>query len=226
MLIDIVAEMRASLETRSVQASHAEEKASQKTLAEGLAERVEMLEAIASPFHGKDLVTMASGAMALKAWTGKTSAAIVYDSKRDPFTADGLFAAIQGRANVAVVGFTTDGDVFGGFHSVAVVKQNQQFIDPSIFAFSFESHGRCATPQRFEVKEAKKTQGVVQYCKNFANGHVWFGVYGTGCFWLGNESSGSDCWNVSGAFDGAEDTTLSGKNGIHRCQRLVAFQLS
>ena len=40
----------------------------------------------------------------LKEWTGKAHGAVVYDSKVDPFTADGQFEKVRGKANIVVVG--------------------------------------------------------------------------------------------------------------------------
>ena len=57
---------------------------------------------------------MAERVNVLKAWTGKARATIVFDNTVDDFTHDGLFANVKGKPNVAVVGFTTDGDVFAG----------------------------------------------------------------------------------------------------------------
>ena len=94
----------------------------------------------------------------LKEWTGKTRATLVYDSKVDPFTAGELFVKVKNKPNIAIVGVTMEGDVFGMFHAVAVMKQDIGFIDPDVFAFSFESHGRCKTPQRFVLKNSKKTK--------------------------------------------------------------------
>ena len=188
-------------------------------------------EASRPPFSGKDLEVMAKGVEALKQWTGKTSATIVYDSRVDPFTDQGLFDKVQGKKNVAVVGFTTDGDVFGGFYSVAVTKQKSYFRDPNIFAFSFESHGRCDTPQRFVVNEWLKENVFVEFYKDFMFGFVFFGVnLSLGGFFLGNEMSESYCSNLSDAFEGLENTTLTGKNSnvydqLHHCTRIVAFQL-
>ena len=85
----------------------------------------------------------------LKEWTGKSRASVVYDSTIDPFTADWLFQKVKGKPNIAIVATTTEGDVFGGFSSVAVTEHNKLFFDPNTFIFSFESHGRCKTPQRF-----------------------------------------------------------------------------
>ena len=164
--------------------------------------------------------------------TGTGSASVVYDSKKHPFTADGLFQKVRGKRNIAVVGFTTDGDVFGGFYSVAVTVQDERFFDQTIFAFSFESRGRCATPQRFAVKERLKEEARVRFWKNYINGFVSFFVGGEGGnFWLGNESSRSCCCDLSRGFEGLEDTTLTGQNGTydkgpyHHCTRLVAIQL-
>ena len=173
---------------------------------------------------------MADCVNALKEWTGKARATVVYDSTVDEFTDDGLFTNVRGRENIAVIGFTTDGDVFGGFYTVAVTEQNRDFYDPTVFAFSFESHGRCMTPQRFAVKKGLKGYAVVGLYKYDRNGFVEFWVYGAGEFYLGNEKSESYCAFVSDAFEGLENTTLTGKNGTrdkgpyHHCTRLVAIQ--
>ena len=173
---------------------------------------------------------MADRVDALKRWTGKARATVVYDSTVDEFT-DILFDKVKGKRNIAIVGFTTDGDVFGGFFSVAVTEQYKEFDDSTIFAFSFESHGRCDTPQRFVVKEELKKEAFVYFFKNDSRGFVDFWVNG-GNFSLGNEGSDSYCCDMSRGFEGLEDTTLTGKNGdwfiepYHRCARLVAVRLS
>ena len=174
---------------------------------------------------------MAACVNALTEWTGKVRATIVYDSTVDEFTDNGLFVKVKGKRNIAVVGFTTDGDVFGAFYSVAVMKQERTFYDPNIFAFSFESRGRCATPQRFVVKEGLKKKANVSFWKNDSNGFVRFWVNGEGGFYLGNERSDSYCWNMSRGFEGLQNTTLTGKTyhypdgPYHHCTRLVAVQL-
>ena len=89
------------------------------------------------------------------------------------------------------------------------------------------------TPQRFAVKRKLKEKAFVKFSKNDSNGFVRFWVYGgVGGFWLGNERSESYCWNVSDAFVGIENTTLTGQNNTnclnppyHHCTRLVAIQL-
>ena len=175
---------------------------------------------------------MADCVNALKAWTGKANATIVYDSAVDEFTDDGLFAKVKGKRNVAIVGFTTDGDVFGGFYSVSVTEQEKYFKDPDIFAFSFKSHGRCSTPRRFAVRAKKglKKYTDVKFWKHNSSGFIYFGVGGSGGFWLGNERTHSYCCDMSRGFKGLKDTTLTGKDGnwhgpFHRCTRLVAVQL-
>ena len=174
------------------------------------------------------------GVGSLKAWTGKASATIVYDSTVDEFTHDGLFDKVKGKGDIALIGFTADGDVFGGFYSVAVTRQSREFYDPSIFAFSFESHGRCHTPQRFAVKQVLKDKAFVKFVKGSSYGFICFEVYGAGHFLLGNGSSRSNCNSVSTAFEGLSDTTLTGQNNpgmfdnrqYHHCTRLVAVQFS
>ena len=164
----------------------------------------------------------------LREWTGKSRANVLYDSTVDELTHDGLFNNVKGKPNITLVGFTADGDVFGGFYNVAATEQDRWFNDPTIFAFSFESHGRCDTPQRFLVKEETKICSGVKFYKNPSFGaFVWF--YGEhGWFSLGNERSGTHCVNTPQVFDGIEDTTLTGKNNFESISntRLVAVQRS
>ena len=167
---------------------------------------------------------------ALKEWTGKARATIIYDSMVDEFTLDGLLNKVKGKTNVAVIGFTTVGDVFGGFYGTARKMQGAPFHDPNVFIFSFESHGRCATPQRFAVKEELKSEAFVRFWKDDRFGFVSFWVDGAGGFFLGDERSESFCSGLSSAFEGLEDTTLTGKSFqkidlYHHCYRLVAVQL-
>ena len=174
---------------------------------------------------------MARRVESLKEWTGKAGVTIVYDSKIDPFTHDGLFSNLRGKENIAIIGFTTDGDVFGGFYSVAVTKQDKKYNDPDMFIFSFESHGRCETPQRFGVKERLKKFAHVKFWNTDSNGFTQFAVFDSGLFFLGNERSDSYCCGLSEVFEGIEDTTLTGQNNTdwrsppyHHCTRLVAIQ--
>ena len=192
--------------------------------------RLQTAMAVQASFDGKLQDTMARGVNALKEWTGKERATIVYDSAVDAYTDQELFDRVRGLPNVAVVGFTTDGDVFGGFASVPVTAQNTVFKDPSIFAFSFESRGRCATPQRFA---AKGDAVGVRVDKGNHNGwFVEFGVLGECGFSLGAVQSNTWAHDVSSAFDGIENLTLTGNNftakdpAYFHCTRLVALQLS
>ena len=172
---------------------------------------------------------MAENINALMEWTGKTTATVVFDSTVDEFTDNGLFNKVKGKKNIAVIAFTPGGDVFGGFYTVAVTKQEGYFFDRNIFIFSFESHGRCETPQRFAVKESVKDQGIVRFYDGHSYGFVWFGVNGVGGLTIGNERSKSHCFFPSFGFEGMQDTTLTGQDGPnneHSCTRLIAIQLS
>ena len=180
---------------------------------------------------------MADCINALKEWTGKARVTIIYDSTIDEFTFNGLFEKIKGKRNVAVVGFTTDGDVFGGFYNVAVTDQYwKDSYDPNIFAFSFESHGRCKTPQRFNTREEMKQKESVNVglTKSDIRGFIYIMVDYVVRFIFGNEKSRPYCCNMSRAFEGLEDTTLTGQNSphgdwsdglYHHYSRLVAVRL-
>ena len=164
---------------------------------------------------------------ALKEWTRKESANIIYDSTVDEFTDQGLFDKVKGKPNVALVGFTADGDVFGGFYNIPVTEQKKSFIDPNIFVFSFESNGRCETPQRFVVKDFVRSYKSVGFDKNDRYGRFVDVGGGTGGLILGNEKSDSSCYNLSMSFEGIEDDTLTGNAypGSFSCTRIVAVHL-
>ena len=163
----------------------------------------------------------------LKEWTGKGSATIIFDSTVDEFTDQGLFDKVKGKANIAIVAFTSDGDMFGAFYTVAVTEQDEAVKDQNMFIFSFESRGRCETPQRFVVKTVVRNKKLVKFFKNDSDG--WFVGFG-GCygfFDLGNEKSKTWCYNLSNGFEGIDDDTLTGKgnNENFTCTRVVAIRL-
>ena len=229
--IRLVVEQKAN-EVRKVQEERrkADEAARQKEEQER-EQRRKAEEAVITSFSGKDSEIMAKGVNALKEWTGKARAMVIYDSTVEPFTVDGLFNKVKEKQNIAVVGFTTEGDVFGGFYTIAAPWKNYIFEDPNIFAFSFESHGRCETPQRFVPNEEKKEHVHVYFATQDSHGFVRFDSFGGGALFLGNESSESYCKDLSRTFEGLEDTTLTGKSGAwgqgpyHHFTRLVAIQL-
>ena len=195
-------------------------------------ERDETLQMDRSTCPWGDLETREFCVSFLKEWTVSFTATIVFDSTVDEFTGDGLFNKVKGKENIAIIGTTTDGDVFGGFYSEAVTEQDQEFYDREIFAFSFESHGRCKTPQQFFVKDLRKKDVRVCFDSDDKNGFVDFWVEGVGGFVLGNEKSNSFCNSLFRIFDRLDDTALSGQlNGtwasgpFHHCSRLMAVQL-
>ena len=73
----------------------------------------------------------------LKQWTGKANTNIINDSTVDEFIDQGLLDKVKGKQKIAQVCFTVDGDVFGGFFSVVVMKSWERFHDPNVFIFSF-----------------------------------------------------------------------------------------
>ena len=108
-----------------------------------------------------------------------------------------------------------------------MIDQDEVFSDPNMFVFSFESHGRCETPQWFPVKEWRGSACVRFYMSDCCDGFVLFGVDGVGNFSLGNEGSVSNCQYLSETFEGLLDTTLTGKCNYENftSTRLVAIQL-
>ena len=74
---------------------------------------------------------------ALKNRTGKANAKILFDSTVDEFTDNSLFKKVKGKANIALVGFTRKGDVFGGVYTVDVRERDTFYDDSPLFIFSF-----------------------------------------------------------------------------------------
>ena len=220
----------AKLSTRlaSVEAKGEENFNATQTRFKCLEENVQTLFVAVCPCSDVGTEVLTNGINALKRWTDKASAVVIYDSAVDPFTQDGLFDKVKGKENVAVVASTTDGDVFGGFYSQPVTEQDKECDDPDMFIFSFLSHGRCKTPKRFVTKFHEYDDPFVLFWnKNRAGWFVDFGVGGLSCLSLGNVMSNTKCYGLSDGFENIEDTTLTGKSGDERhfCARLVAIHL-
>ena len=227
MLFDVVQEVRAVVEAGVAAAPRVEGeveclKRGLEELREDVNQRLCNLEGDASD---SGLVSAVEGyANTLKEWTWRSTATVIYDSTVDEFTDECLFQAVKGRQDIAIVATTTDGDVFGGFYYMAVTRQDEWHYDVNMFIFSFESHGRCETPQMFD--ETRGDAGV-EFFKNDASGRFveFYGGCG-GRFSLGNEKSTTMCNNLSRGFKNIEDTTLTGTNHPEKftCTRLVAIQ--
>ena len=210
---------------------HSAEEAAARAARQRVEEARRLAEERVQAVYRHDLEALAGQIQTLRRWTGREKAAIVYDSEVDAFTDDGIFAKLKNKPHIAVIGFTTDGDVFGGYYSVPVKEQNERYYDPSIFAFSFESRGRCRTPRRFPVVDGWKQSIFIKLWKNDSHGFVLFWVYNVGGFCMGNLASSSYCNNMSRAFQRMQDTTLTGdtshvhvKGPYHHCMRLIAIQ--
>lgn len=113
---------------------------------------------------------------ALQEWTGKEFGKVVFDSSVDGFSIETLFDKARGKPNIMLIASTLAGDLFGVFYSVAATEHKQWSFDQKIFVFSLKSHGRCATPQRFVVKEKGRGDVSVQFWTSDNRGFVWFWV--------------------------------------------------
>ena len=159
---------------------------------------------------------------ALKDWTGKSKATILYDTMVDEFTDQGLFDKVNGKPNVALIVFTEDGDVFGVFYDIAVNRQRKPYVNPDIFLFCFESHGRCETPKKFCAKCSEKSYKHVMFYKNDQCHWIVAVGWSRGSFIFANEKTKTQCYLPSFGFEGIDDDTFTGKrDGYHTCVRLV-----
>ena len=173
-------------------------------------------------------VPMQMGLQALKGWTQKQNVSTIFDSAYDPFVADVFHERVMNVPDVAVVAFTSEGCVFGGFFHRAVEAVNAQVADQQVFAFSFESRGACETPQQFlpceQLREA--TPPGVRLTTG-DSGFIRFSLAGVNGFSLGSPQSKTSAFECLVGFRGMRNEILSGKPGKSKytCTRLVALRL-
>ena len=176
----------------------------------------------------------------LGGWLDRPYTRVLYDSDAEEFTNDGLFAAVVGKPDVAVVAVTTAGDVFGGAVRLPALRQDRRVFDAGVFLFSFEAHGRCATPRQIHARPGEADW--LYACFRRANNDGWFVefyVSGYGGLALGNEASETYCYRLSSGFADISDTALSGgtmtedvysegpevyRHSMFFCARLIVVQ--
>ena len=152
-----------------------------KTCVTALYDTPQEIQVLTSPFDGASFGATARGLRALKQWTEKNYTAFVYDSAFDEFSVDGLFDKIKGKENVAVVAWMTQGDVFGGVYHNAMTEINENEIVQDMFIFSFESRGRCQTPQQFRLRNTLNDEAFVRFSNCDTDGSfMTFWVSGCG----------------------------------------------
>ena len=202
MLFDVVEEVHGLVETlvsslpKPVEGEVVGLKLGSKSLSDDANQKLGKLEQ--KPLDS--ILDAAGNASTSKQWTGKMTASVVYDSTVDEFTDQCLFNKVKGKPNIMIVATTTDGDVFGGFYSVTVTRQDELLNYSNMFIFSFDSHGRCKTPQRFVVKEKWMGRTRVKFFKNNSEGQFVRVDGGAGWFYLGYEKSNTWCSNLSRGF--------------------------
>ena len=185
----------------------------------------------ALPALGTSADAVAAGVDALRRWTGRASARLVFDDAAAGLTSDALFRCVRGVAGLAYVAVTMDGDVFGGYSGVAVDERERACGDPGLFLFAFEAHGRCETPRRFVVKGAVRGEAAVRLGGVDDDELVTFGVGEWGELALG--AGGSYCVSLGDAFEGLKNTLLVRQNvdvvrdvGEFEVARLLVFRLA
>ena len=148
----------------------------------------------------------------LKAWTGKSNSTLVFDTDTDGWD-HGKFNDVLRAPSNAVIGITDEGDVFGGYVSVAINETDKWLPDDGQFAFSFFSHGRCDVPQRWMMKKDREYAGEdVRIWPTGDNEFIRFGNSNSGCFSFNSQTNWSYIYNPSKWLNGLDDTVLTGKN--------------
>ena len=76
----------------------------------------------------------------LKQWTGYSNCKVIYDSETNELSGDMLFLSLRLVSTVTFIIETTDGDIFGSYHTIIPTKQNC-FVanDPHHFLFTLKN---------------------------------------------------------------------------------------
>ena len=160
----------------------------------------------------KDVVQpfdLSQGFDALKVWTGKTNATIVYDSSSCEWDHNKFNELLKTPSN-AVIGITEDGDVFGGFVSVAIEKANHWLPDGSLFVFSLFCHWRCDVPQKWELLERRKNvTETVMIFDTTNSSFIRFGSFGF--FFFGEGRNCSYIGRLDMCFEGSNSFAITGR---------------
>ena len=161
----------------------------------------------------------------LKARYEFTDVSLLYDSTVDPFTADGLLNKVVAKPHVAIVIFTSKGDIFGFFY-IEPIQPGKRHGLVHVRAFSFECHGRCETPKFFSPNR-DRCGGVQLIFSSDRDGIFTLSVRFSGSLTIANDHSRSFGNSLSTAFEDMPETLLTGKGSGEKftCTRLVALKL-
>ena len=168
----------------------------------------DLFKAVGTPDE-QDLLLIQQNVKTLKEWAGKETAELVYDSAACGFSHDAFNACFESPNN-AVVAITEDGDVYGGFVSVAVNGIGGYVTDADHFIFSLASHRRCAVPQRWAIKSEKQATAVKLFNTNASYFIRFGGGSDEGRLYLIPGRNESFCFNPSESYDGVGDLWLCG----------------
>ena len=87
----------------------------------------------------------------MKQWTGYSNCKVIYDSETNELSGDVLFLSLRLVSTCAFIIETTEGDIFGSYHTIIPTKQNC-FVpnDPHHFLFTLKN--KLNTPhEQFKV---------------------------------------------------------------------------
>ena len=145
----------------------------------------------------------------LKDWTESSSLHVVYDSDIDEFSNVEFLNHCLSRPNIAVVGMTSKDDVFGVFFGAPVDTPGKAPFDPSHFIFSFQSNGRCVTPQRWFVKARAQASFFSVWFSSSECGFLRVGDFAAKLF-FGNSRSKCFAYKTGNVYDGLDNAALTG----------------
>ena len=150
---------------------------------------------------------------ALLQWTHKTGFSVLFNSQTEPFFAHNILYRTMLMSDIVYIVITAGGDVFGVYYEKPLGGLDIQVNDPSIFMFSFESHGRCAKVKRFALKSYRADDAFVMLHRNSRRiftvgcGHAELSLYDTRTTSYTN--------NLSWMFWDMDNRTLTGHDGMN-----------
>ena len=107
--------------------------------------------------------------LTLHQWTILPKHNILFDSRYDNWTKynSEFFINIKDKQNLFIIIHDMDANIFGGYLSQPITKQNEWITDDQCYLFSISSNGRIEQPTKFPIKQEKKNNAFIVFGDDF-----------------------------------------------------------
>ena len=159
-------------------------------------------------------------------WTAANSATVIYDSTVDECATQTVVDTVRNLPNVALIAFTQQGHVFGGFYRKPSTSTQTFVYDERLFAFSFETKERLRPPVRFFPQEQCRDAAYIGFWTRYPSGlhlSLWLDSLDNG-FEVADEK-GRTMWSICALFDQTDDSEMDDAFANLQCTRVVLVQL-